>query len=227
MGRPSGQSLTRRGSAPHAVPPEDSGHSSGAALYRRCRLGDELAWAEVYSLALSIARRRGRGIQDEMTDIAADVVEKLLQPGELDRINDPAAFRGYIATITVRKVLDKLRSPGQRRRVWAQAEWEEGEDPVFDQPDGDPLPLSVVADRQAWAIVEAALARLAPACREVLIAYIEHILLDPEGSYKSLERALKAKRGTISSRVTRCLDEILKDPRVCSALGIPVNCAKA
>lgn len=191
----------------------------GADLYRRFSARDERAYEEVFALALGVARRRLGGGAAEAEDIAAEVVEKLLRPGELARIRDPGAFRGYIAVMAARAVIDCLRHPSRRRRVNPPRQTHD-EPPPPEPADPQPGPPDLAGDRQAWAVVDAAIARLPADDQRVFRAWIEHILLDPRGSYKTLALALGSSRGNISSRVRRAVDKLLKDPRVRAALAL-------
>lgn len=194
---------------------------NGASLYHRCLSWDDgAAWAEVRAIALSVARRRGGRVASEAEDIANAVVLKLLEDGALEKVKDPAAFRGYVAVIAAREVTDRLRAPSHVRRVHQRDDSEDSDAILTRNPDPAPDALQVAADREAWAIVYEELSRMSEASRKVLLTYVRHILLDPQGSYETLTRALKAKRGTISSQVTRCLDRLLENPRVRAALGL-------
>jgi RNA polymerase sigma factor (sigma-70 family) len=176
---------------------------------------------EVFTLAFDIVRRRGRAVLVEAEDIASEVVEQLLDPVELDRIREPAAFRGYVATLTVRRIFDRLRSPARKRRVAEHSDAGQDDGLTVGSRDPNAGPPDVAGGREAWGIVLEALERMSETCRTVLLAYIEHLFLDPKGSYLTLTRALKCTRGTVSSRVRRCLDKLLEDRRVRSALGLP------
>lgn len=178
-------------------------------LYDRCRLGDESAWAEVYARAIA-AVKRCRVSQAEAEDIAGDAVLKLVKVVRAGKVKDPVAFPAYVGVVAVRLFYDRRRSPDQRDRVWNEPD-ETGLTILERAVDPDPDPAKVASVRERFAALLAALGRLPAACQTVLRAYFQHIHLDAGGSYRTLERALRSNRGTIASRVTRCMDELLDD----------------
>jgi DNA-directed RNA polymerase specialized sigma24 family protein len=190
-----------------------------ADLYERCRRGDEDAWAEVYARALAaLARRRVNHAKAE--DIASATVLKLLPVVKRNGVKDPVAFPAYVAIVAVRLFFDDRRAPYERDRLWNDPD-DAGLMPLDRAGDPGPDPLARASVRERWAVFIGAVSRLPEQCRTTLRAYFEHIHLDPRGSYKTLEQALRSKRGSIASRVTRCLDALLEDPVVRRLVGTP------
>jgi len=173
---------------------------------------------EVRAFAIAVVRRQGRVAAEEAEDIANDVIEKLLQPGALDDVRNPKAFKGYVAIIAVRVVRDRFRSPWHRDRVVAGEGDDPTENPIGLVPDSHPSIERIAESRRTLEVVMAELAKLSPECQRVLAAYFQHILLDPQGSYATLTAALGLKRGTVSSRVKRCIDKLLQTPSVQAVL---------
>lgn len=215
-----GRASASRVSAPRRRPGAAVG--PGAELWRRCRTGDEAAWTEVYNLTLRMARVRCRAVPHEAEDVAQEVVEKLCR-GALGAVADPDSFHGYVAVMAARAATDRLRSPWRRRRVVPSGEsdrQDQNDDPVDRQADAQPDPGEVTSAGEAWAMFKAELARLPEESQVVLRAYVEHIFLDPHGSYKTLVKALGSNRGAVSSKVTRGLDQLRRTSDFSMAVGL-------
>jgi RNA polymerase sigma factor (sigma-70 family) len=81
-----------------------------SGLLESLREGDERAWSEVVALVSPLifsACRKMRLNRDESYDVFGQVCYQLLQ--NLDKIHSPQKLPGYVATITRREVLARLR----------------------------------------------------------------------------------------------------------------------
>src|SRR6188768_1658215 len=92
---------------------------SDAALVARCRTGDEGAWAElvnrfsryVYAIAM-----KGFGLRaDDAEDVFQEVFARTYQ--HLDRLRDDAAIRPWIAQLTRRLSIDKIRAGSREQPI--------------------------------------------------------------------------------------------------------------
>ena len=163
-----------------------------ARLVARCRQGDEEAWRAlverfsryVYAIAIQAFRLSEQDAEDVFQEVFARVFERL------DTLREDEAFRPWIAQLTRRLCIDRLRSGG--REIAA---------------DADELP-EVVADDVLAQLEEAfdvheALAGLPEHCREILDRFFAR-----DESYRAIGDALELPAGTIASRISRCLEKL-------------------
>jgi RNA polymerase sigma-70 factor (ECF subfamily) len=107
----------------------------------------------------------------------------------------------WLYRIAVNHCLNRLR----RRRLvqfvrLAAPAGEEGEAPPFDPPDAAPDPAAALAARRRWQATRAAIARLPPGQRAVVV------LVRFEGlSYRETAAALGITEGAVESRLVRAM----------------------
>jgi len=161
-----------------------------AQLVTACRGGDEKAWnvlverfsRYVYAICAQGFRLSPADAEDAFQDVFAKVYV------QLDRLRDPEALRPWIAQLTRRVCLDRLRT-GDR------------ELPVEDvEPDGFDDQLEILD--QAL-VVREALSGIGEMCSEMLDRFFAR-----DESYRTIGEALDLPPGTIASRISRCLDKL-------------------
>ena len=90
-----------------------------ADLVARCRGGDQDAWDELVNrfsrYVYAITSRVYRLSQHDAEDVFQDVFARTFE--HLDELRDDAAVRPWIATLTRRLCVDKLRAGGGKYRV--------------------------------------------------------------------------------------------------------------
>ena len=163
-----------------------------ARLVARCRCGDEEAWRTlverfsryVYAIAVRAYGLAGVDAEDVFQEVFARVYERL------DTLRDDEAVRPWIAQLTRRLCIDRLRS-GTREMA----------------SDADELPEAAADDllaqlEEAFDVHEA-LADLPEHCREILDRFFAR-----DESYRTLAAALELQPGTIASRISRCLGKL-------------------
>jgi RNA polymerase sigma-70 factor (ECF subfamily) len=163
-----------------------------ARLVARCRDGDEEAWRTmverfsryVYAIAVQAFRLPEHDAEDVFQEVFARVYERL------DTLRDDEAVRPWIAQLTRRLCIDRLRSG--TREIAA---------------DADELPETaaddVLAQLEEAFDVHEALADLPEHCREILDRFFAR-----DESYRAIGEALELPAGTIASRISRCLDKL-------------------
>jgi RNA polymerase sigma-70 factor (ECF subfamily) len=164
---------------------------SDAELVARLRDGDEAAWRElvdrfsryVYAIAVQAYRLPPHDAEDVFQDVFARVYERL------DSLRDDDALRPWIAQLTRRLCIDRLRA-GTREQP-AQEE-------LPDRPADD-----VLAELDDAFDVHDALAGLPENCRDILDRFFAQ-----DESYRTIGDALSLPAGTIASRISRCLDKL-------------------
>jgi RNA polymerase sigma factor (sigma-70 family) len=169
-----------------------SAELSDARLVALCRGGDEEAWSTlverfsryVYAIAVQAFRLPQHDAEDVFQEVFARVFERL------DTLREDEAVRPWIAQLTRRLCIDRLRA-GSREVV---ADTEE----LPDAPDED-----VLTKIEEAFDVHDALAGLPEHCREILDRFFAR-----DESYRAIGDALELPAGTIASRISRCLDKL-------------------
>jgi RNA polymerase sigma factor (sigma-70 family) len=162
---------------------------SDRELVARCRAGDQQAWAElvdrfsryVYAISVQAFRLPESDAEDVFQEVFARAYE------HLDRLRDDAAVRPWLAQLTRRLCIDRLRVTARER-------------PVSDEE------LAPVDSDETLALLEEALtvhealAATPEHCREILDRFFAR-----DESYRTIGEALQLPSGTIASRISRCL----------------------
>ena len=158
-------------------------------LVARCRAGDQEAWAELvdrfsrYVYAISVHAFRLSDADAE--DVFQEVFARAYQ--HLDGLRDDAAVRPWLAQLTRRLCIDRLRASA-RERPTADEELELA---------GSEETLTLLEEALT---VHEALAEIPEHCREILDRFFAR-----DESYKTIGDALDLPSGTIASRISRCL----------------------
>ena len=165
---------------------------SDAELVGRCRAGDPAAWNElverfsryVYAIAVQAFRLGPHDAEDVFQDVFARVYE------HLGRLRSDEAIRPWIAQLTRRLCIDRLRAGGR-------------EGPV-DPGDIELGEADETLGRLDEAMtVRAGLEAVGDACREILDRFFCR-----DQSYRAIGEALDLPSGTIASRISRCLSKL-------------------
>jgi RNA polymerase sigma factor (sigma-70 family) len=162
---------------------------SDAQLVARCRAGDQAAWGELverfsrYVYAISV--QAFRLSEADAEDVFQEVFARAYQ--HLDKLRDDAAVKPWLAQLTRRLCIDRLRATARER-------------PVADEElAGAEADETLVLLDEALAVHEA-LAAVPEHCREILDRFFAR-----DESYKTIGDALDLPSGTIASRISRCL----------------------
>ena len=161
-----------------------------ADLVALCRAGDPDAWHElverfsryVFAIATQAYGLRGQDAEDVFQDVFTRVFERL------DTLRSDDAVRPWIAQLTRRCAVDRLRS-AQR------------EQPVDELP--EEWSDETVAHLDEAMVVRDALATLTPECADILDRFFTR-----DESYRTIGDALDLPAGTIASRISRCLSKL-------------------
>jgi RNA polymerase sigma factor (sigma-70 family) len=164
--------------------------ATDAELVHRCRGGDQSAWNElverfsryVYAICSQGFRLHGHDAEDVFQEVFARVYE------HLDRLRSDDAIRPWIAQLTRRLCIDRLRAGG--RETPAELEETAGIDEE----------LAAIDEALT---VRASLDAVGEPCREILDRFF-----CKDESYKAIGDALALPAGTIASRISRCLGKL-------------------
>jgi RNA polymerase sigma factor (sigma-70 family) len=162
---------------------------SDSELVSRCRAGDQQAWNELVErfsrYVYAIAVQAFRLPEPDAEDVFQEVFARAYQ--HLDKLRDDAAVRPWLAQLTRRLCIDRLRATSRERPV-------ADEELVVAEAD-ETLELLDEA-----LTVHEALAAAPEHCREILDRFFAR-----DESYKTIGEALDLPSGTIASRISRCL----------------------
>lgn len=158
-----------------------------ALLVQRCRAGEEAAWAAVVdrfsSYVYAIAIRFGLG-DDRAQDVYQDVFTRAFM--HLDSLREDGALKPWIAQLTRRAAIDRLRADARELPAWG------AEDVPGAEPDLEHIELALTVQR--------ALDDLPARFGEVLWRFFVE-----DQSYHTIGAALGVAPGTVASRISRGL----------------------
>jgi RNA polymerase sigma factor (sigma-70 family) len=165
---------------------------SDAELVARCRDGDHDAWRAlverfsryVHAIAVQAFRLPAHDAEDVFQEVFARTYE------HLGRLRDDAAIRPWLAQLTRRLCIDRLRA----RRREEPAEDEQVEASAVDE---------AIEGLDEAMLVHDALAAVGGPCREILDRFFAR-----DESYRTIGTALEIPPGTIASRISRCLEKL-------------------
>jgi RNA polymerase sigma-70 factor (ECF subfamily) len=166
--------------------------TSDAQLVARCRAGEPNAWNElverfsryVYAIAVQAFRLPAQDAEDVFQEVFARVYE------HLDRLRSDEAIRPWIAQLTRRLCIDRLRVSGRE----SPADTESLEPRDTDE---------TLAHLDEALTVRNALESVGENCQEVLDRFFCR-----DESYRVIGEALGLPAGTIASRISRCLQKL-------------------
>ncbi|HXH96908.1 MAG TPA: sigma-70 family RNA polymerase sigma factor [Gaiellaceae bacterium] len=165
--------------------------ASDGELVSRCRAGEREAWDAlverfsryVYSIAVQAFRLAPHDAEDVYQEVFARVYE------HLDALRSDDAIRPWLAQLTRRLCIDRLRATGRE-----------------DLEAGDLEPADVdetLASLDEAMTVRDALDAVGEPCREILDRFFCR-----DESYRAIGDALSLPAGTIASRISRCLGKL-------------------
>lgn len=174
------------------------GTLSDAELVAQCRRGEDAAWRElverfsryVYAIATRAYGLRDRDAEDVFQEVFARAYERL------DSLRSDDAIRPWIAQLTRRLSIDRLRSSA--REVPSE------ETSAF----ADHAAADAIAEIDEAVTVHGALAELPDECQELLDRFFAR-----DQSYRTLGEVLGLPAGTIASRISRCLAKLADELR--------------
>ena len=166
--------------------------ATDAQLVSRCRSGDQAAWNELVErfsrYVFAICVQAFRLPPEDAEDVFQEVFARVYQ--HLDRLRSDDSIRPWIAQLTRRLCIDRLRSSGR-----------EGPAELDDlDPGGVDEALGGLEDALT---VRASLDAVGDPCRDILDRFFCR-----DESYKSIGDALGLPAGTIASRISRCLGKV-------------------
>jgi RNA polymerase sigma-70 factor (ECF subfamily) len=171
-----------------------------ADLVRACRTGRPGAWSLLVQrfsrYVYAIAAQGFRLSEPDAEDVFQEVFARAYE--HLDRLRDDAAIRPWLAQLTRRLAVDRLRVSSREQVDEAALEIVDGQ-------------ASAELDRLDTAMsVRQAMQGLSEDCQEILDRFFAR-----DESYATIAEATGIPMGTIASRISRCLTKLrglLEDP---------------
>jgi RNA polymerase sigma-70 factor (ECF subfamily) len=158
-------------------------------LVARCRNGDDEAWNQLVErfsrYVYAICSQGFRFSRADAEDVFQDVFAKVFE--QLGRLRDDGAVRPWIAQLTRRTCIDRLRG-------------------VHEDATGELEPAGFddrLAELDEALALREMLATLPESCQEILDRFFAQ-----DESYKTIGEALDLPSGTIASRISRCLERL-------------------
>ena len=185
-------------------------------LVTRARNGDRRAWdalVERYApLIWSICRRHSLDGADA-DDVGQSVWLQLVD--QLDKVRDPAALPGWLATTTRRECARALRAAHgpHAARYALDAET------IPDEQAQTAEQQVLVAERHA--ALREAFAHLPPCCQQLIAVLIE----DPPVPYAEISARLGIPVGSIGPNRSRCLDRLRRYPAIAALINAETESA--
>jgi RNA polymerase sigma factor (sigma-70 family) len=161
-----------------------------AQLVARCREGDHEAWNElverfsryVYAICVQAFKLPEHDAEDVFQEVFARAYE------HLHKLRDDEAIRPWLAQLTRRLCIDRLRAAAH-----------EQPDEAVEATDVD----DTITRLDVALTVHDALAILPDNCRDILDRFFAR-----DESYRVIGEALELPSGTIASRISRCLAKL-------------------
>ena len=206
--------VTVRAPGPHPDCAGDADPAPGqlavAGLVIRARKGDNQAWdvlVERYAPLIWSICRRHRLDDADADDVGQSVWLRLVD--QLDRIRDPAALPGWLATTTQRECARVLRTARGPHRA--------GNPPdIKNMPDEQGMTAEQeLLAAEAHAALREALSHLPPRDQQLIAALTQ----DPPLPYAQISARLGIPVGSIGPSRRRCLDKIRRHPAIAALIN--------
>ena len=174
-----------------------TGALSDAELVAHCRRGEDAAWRElverfsryVYAIVTRAYGLRDRDAEDVFQEVFARTYE------HLDTLRNDEAIRPWIAQLTRRLSVDRIRAAARERP---------SEGAQLDTPAAE----DAIAEIDEALSVREGLSRLPDPCQDLLDRFFAR-----DQSYRTLGDVLDLPAGTIASRISRCLAKLAEELR--------------
>jgi len=186
--------------------------SDEAELIARCKRGEAVAWDALFDEHYAPA---GRFVFQLSPDISREDADEICQEAFLSVVQNigsfhqSSQFRTWLFRIATNKARDHLerqqaaKRGGGRLPLSLNAENENGQ--TLDPPDHLPGPDAVLLSAERMAMVRQSLDQLGDPCREIIeLRYFGDL------SYEEISQELKLNPKTVSSRLSKCLDQLGK-----------------
>jgi len=176
-----------------------AGEPSAALLVERARQGDTRAFEELARQLERPLYRHALRITGRDVDAEDVVQDALLSAWRSLASFEGTSFRAWIFRIATNRALDRLRAKKRRPELPLDPPGDDSDESAWPEPAASgPDLLQIAADREAFGVVEEAIAALPEDQRAALL------LRDVEGfAYEEIAMITMAEMGTVKSRIHR------------------------
>jgi RNA polymerase sigma factor (sigma-70 family) len=172
-------------------------------LVARAQGGDQHAWDDIVErfapLVWGICRRF-RLSEMDAHDVGQNVWLRLVE--HLDKLREPAALPGWIATTTRRECIRTQHAAWDHEREQIEPDMELPADEEATQVD------RWLLGHERDCMIRAAFEQLQPRCQQLL----SMLMRDPPPAYAQISTALHMPIGAIGPNRARCLDKLRRSP---------------
>jgi RNA polymerase sigma factor (sigma-70 family) len=186
-------------------------------LVAGARNGDQQAWdalVERYAPLIWSICRRHRLSSADAEDVGQRVWRQLVR--QLDKVRDPAALPGWLATTTQRECDTIRRATGRSQPPVRGVD----ADHIPDQQTGPADQVLLAAERHA--ALREAFTRLPPCCQRLIAMLIQ----DPPVPYAQISARLGISVGSIGPSRSCCLDKLRRDPAIAALIDAGASSAE-
>jgi RNA polymerase sigma factor (sigma-70 family) len=179
-------------------------------LVMRARNSDQQAWdalVERYAPLIWSICRRYRLSGADADDVGQTVWLHLVD--QLDRLRDPVALAGWLATTTRRECLH-VRRAAQRLQASGQVP---GAEDIPDQH--APIAEDELLTAERHTALREALTQLPPRCQQLMVLLLE----DPPLPYAQISARLGIPVGSIGPSRARCLNKLRHHPAIAALMN--------
>jgi RNA polymerase sigma-70 factor (ECF subfamily) len=198
--------MSKKTDSPPGKPAQPDSAEASFVLLLRAKQGDEAARDQLFSRYLPRLRRWAHGRLPAHSrsllntdDLAQDVLCRAIVALEKFDPRHEGAFQGFLRQIMVNRVRDEVRST-RRRPTQELLEDEHFAD--------DPSPIELAIGREAFERYEAALARLKPHERELIVARCELDFSNDEIAVLFNKPSTAAARVAVGRALVRLAEEM-------------------
>lgn len=182
-------------------------------LISRCRRGESQAWDELFNrhyapTARFIFQLSPDFSQEDASEICQEVFLSVIK--NLNSFHGASQLQTWIFRIASNKARDFREKQFAAKRGGGKVNISlQAEDPetgsASDLPSTDPGPDAILSNAESAQQVGVALEQLGPPCREVI-----HLRYFADLSYEEISNELDLNQKTVSSRLSKCLDQLEK-----------------
>ena len=185
--------------------------SPEAEIIARCRLGDAVAWDELFDRYYGVTARFVFQLSHEFSH---EDTEEICQETFLSVVRNLATFQGqsafqtWLFRIASNKAMDFRQKSNAAKRGGGIAPLslharDSSDEPVVDPPAPNPAPDAVLLGSERNALLRNSLEQMDAPCREIIeLRYYGDL------SYEEISAALGLNPKTVSSRLSKCLGRL-------------------
>jgi RNA polymerase sigma factor (sigma-70 family) len=179
-----------------------------ADLYGMCIQGDEGAWRYMYNYILTICRWSKWDLHEEPEEMAQGITLHLIEKA-IGKVKEKNKFRNFVKTVSINKIKDSFKTFRPEASLDDTRRNKKGEEFIPEHMDPKPLHDISLMNLEIVSVIESAIKQLSHDCQKVVNEYLNY-KMGLHKDYKELSNVLKMPVPTVSAKVRRCLDKLIK-----------------